>query len=134
MNPEQDAAMQEILQLEDRRARAIVSKDHATLRELLAPDHVYIHCSGRIDTFASYIDRVLTGKSNYHSLDFSNVQIKLLGDTAIVWGDVVMDMRLPSQPRVLVLRFSNIWSRIDGRWLNVHWIAAPNTQPPTQPS
>lgn len=120
----------EILRLETKRRDAIVTKDHQTLSTLLAPDHVYVHCSGRIDTRESYIDRILTGKSNYYSIEFSNVKVRDLGDAALAWGDVVMDLRLPSRPRVLVLRFANLWARsAGGPWLNVHWISAPNAPP-----
>ena len=119
----------EILRLESVRSKAITSGDYETLNRILCPAHVYIHCSGRIDTRESYMDRIRTGKSNYHTLDFSNVQVRLLGDTAIVWGDVVMVLIPPSRPRTLVLRFTNVWHRDNSGWRNVHWISAPNSPP-----
>lgn len=124
-----EAAVEEVLELEKVRSTAITTKDHATLQRILCPDYVYVHCSGRIDTKESYIDRILTGKSNYYTLTFSNVKARSLGEVVIVWGDVIMDLRLPSRPRVLNLRFTNIWARAPEGWRNVHWIAAPNDPP-----
>jgi len=123
------AQVEEVLELEKVRSTAITTKDHATLQRILCPDYVYVHCSGRIDTKKSYIDRILTGKSNYYTLSFSNVKARSLGEAVIVWGDVIMDLRLPSRPRVLNLRFTNIWERSPDGWRNVHWIAAPNNPP-----
>lgn len=128
-NDDMNSTVQEILRLEGVRSKAITSGDHATLNQLLSPEHVYVHCSGRIDTRESYIDRILTGKSNYYRLDFSNVQVRLLGETALVWGDVVMELIAPSRPRVLVLRFLNVWARGASGWTNVHWISTPNSPP-----
>lgn len=127
--PQDQGAVEEILALEQQRSSAITSKNREVLERLLCPEYVYIHCSGRIDTRDSYIDRILTGKSNYYSLAFSDVKVRVLGQCAIVWGDVIMDLRAPSRPRVLDLRFTNVWQRSAGGWRNVHWIAAPNAPP-----
>ena len=78
--------MDEILALEKRRIQAMTSGDIQALEEILADDLIYTHTTARLDTKASFIDAVKTGRSNYKSVDTSEVEVRALGDTAVVTG------------------------------------------------
>ena len=107
---------EEILQLEKQRTDAILAKDRAALGKLFDDELVYIHSSGRLDTKASYIDNMKSGKSNYRGFTYSNVKVRRYGDCAIVSGDVIIEAS-----NRLDLRFTNVWSKAGGQWKNVHW-------------
>nr|MBC8279836.1 nuclear transport factor 2 family protein [Chloroflexota bacterium] len=55
--------MDEILALEKRRIEAMTSGDTQALEEILADDLIYTHTTARLDTKASFIDAVKTGRS-----------------------------------------------------------------------
>ena len=63
--------MDEILALENRRIEAMLKGDVQVLDEILADDLIYTHTTARLDTKASFIDAVKTGKSVYNSLEIT---------------------------------------------------------------
>lgn len=67
-------------------AAAIVKKDAAMLQKVLAPDLVYKHSTGVIDTKESYIGGIQSGKMNYARMDTEEMTVKLYGNTAVVWS------------------------------------------------
>ena len=84
--------MDEIIALEKRRINAMTSGDTQALEEILADDLIYTHTTARLDTKASFIDAVKTGRSNYKSVDTSDVEVKALGDTAVVTGHAALQV------------------------------------------
>ena len=56
----------------------VVANDFAALNKVLADDLVYRHSNGLVDTKASYIDALKSGKSRYYSLDYEEIKIKTL--------------------------------------------------------
>ena len=78
--------MDEIIALENRRIEAMLKGDVQALDEILADDLIYTHTTARLDTKASFIDAVKTGKSVYNSLELQFGEVRDLGDTAGVTG------------------------------------------------
>jgi hypothetical protein len=109
--------MKEILALEDRRIEAMVAGDVQALEEILADDLIYTHTTARLDTKASFIDAVKTGKSNYKSVDRKDVEVRDLRDTAVVTGHAkfhVGDNKFEA-------RFIDVYARRNGAWQMVAW-------------
>ena len=109
--------MKEILALEDRRIEAMVAGDVQALEEILADDLIYTHTTARLDTKASFIDAVKTGKSNYRSIDRKDVEVRDLGDTAVVTGHAkfhVGDNKFEA-------RFIDVYAKRNGAWQMVAW-------------
>ena len=109
--------MDEILALEDRRIEAMVKGDVLALGEILADDLIYTHTTARLDTKASFIDAVKTGKSNYKSVDRNDVEVRSLGDTAVVTGHAkfhVGDNKFEA-------RFIDVYAKRNGAWQMVAW-------------
>ena len=78
--------MDEILALEDQRIEAMTNGDVETLEKILADDLIYTHTTASLDTKASFIDAVKTGKSSYKSVERKDVEVRQFGDTAVVTG------------------------------------------------
>ena len=68
--------MDEILALENRRIEAMLKGDVQALEEILAEDLGYTHTTARLDTKASFIDAVKTGKSVYNSLELQFGEVR----------------------------------------------------------
>jgi len=109
--------MDEILGLEDRRIEAMVKGDVQALEEILADDLIYTHTTARLDTKASFIDAVKTGKSNYKSVDRKNVEVRNLGDTAVVTGHA----RFHVGDNKFAARFTDVYAKRNGSWQMVAW-------------
>lgn len=86
----QSHGLTEIEDLEKTWVQAVLNRDVATLDKLLAPDLVYSHASGVVDTKSSYIEKIRAGKQQYRSLKQQNMTIRRHGDAAIThcWASV----------------------------------------------
>jgi ketosteroid isomerase-like protein len=109
--------MDEILALENRRIEAMVNGDVQALDEILADDLIYTHTTARLDTKASFIDAVKTGKSNYKSVDREGVEVKNLGDTAVVTGHAKFHVG----DNKFAARFIDVYAKRNGAWQMVAW-------------
>ena len=109
--------MDEILALEDRRIEAMVKGDVRALGEILADDLIYTHTTARLDTKASFIDAVKTGKSNYKSVDRKDVEVRSLGDTAVVTGHAKFHVGVNK----FEARFIDVYAKRNGAWQMVAW-------------
>ena len=109
--------MDEIIALEDRRIEAMVKGDVKVLEEILADDLIYTHTTARLDTKASFIDAVKTGRSNYKSVEREDVKVRQFGDTAVVTGHAkfhVGDNKFEA-------RYTDVYVKRDGAWQMVAW-------------
>ena len=109
--------MDEILALEDQRIEAMTNGDVETLEKILADDLIYTHTTARLDTKASFIDAVKTGKSNYKSVVRKDIQVRQFGDTAVVTGHAkfhVGDNKFEA-------RFIDVYVKRKGAWQMVAW-------------
>jgi len=62
----------------------VVQKDLALLGQVLADSLTYTHSTGAVDTKASYIDSVKTGKAKYEKIEYDQLDVRVLTqDTAI---------------------------------------------------
>tara|TARA_B100001123_G_scaffold293474_1_gene327113 strand:- start:6201 stop:6551 length:351 start_codon:yes stop_codon:yes gene_type:complete len=109
--------MEEIIALENKRIEAMTSGDLKALDEILADDLIYTHTTARIDTKASFIDAIKTGRSNYKAMDRTDVQVRDFGDTAVVTGHAdiqVGDNRFQA-------RYLDVYAKRNGSWQMVAW-------------
>ena len=109
--------MDEIIALEKRRINAMTSGDTQALEEILADDLIYTHTTARLDTKASFIDAVKTGRSNYKSVDTSDVEVKALGDTAVVTGHAAFHVG----DNKFQARFIDVYAKRNSTWQMVAW-------------
>lgn len=113
------AAEQEVRQAEDRRIKALIDDDFATLEAILADDLTYTHSNAVTDTKASYLAALRSGKTKYESFDREPSAVRLYGDTAIVNGDGTVGLR--GQAAKIVLRYTLVYVRRGGTWQMVAW-------------
>jgi ketosteroid isomerase-like protein len=108
---------QEILALDQAWYTAILKKDTATLEKLLAPDLVYAHASGVVDTKKTYIEKISGGKQVYASFEQKNVTVNLYGTTAVThsWARVTgVNPQGKFDDKIMML---HVWVQRGGAWL-----------------
>lgn len=115
----------ELVRLEDERCRAAMAADAATLARLMADDIVYTHSSARLDTKASFIELLTSGRLKYRRMDRRDLKINLRDGFAMLTGAIEIDVEVGGQVRHLVLRYSNVWEKTATSWHQVLWQTTP---------
>ena len=115
----QTPAEQAVRQVEDRRVKAMIDDDFAALDAILADDLTYAHSSGALDTKASYLEALKSGKTKYLTFDRTPSVVRLYGDTAVVTGAATLSLRGQAAP--FSLRYTLVYVRRDGQWRMVAW-------------
>jgi ketosteroid isomerase-like protein len=116
-----------VLAAEDRRYRAMVETDLATL-DLLLDDRVsYAHSSGVRDTKAEYLEKVRSGYYDYLRIDHPVERVEVVGDTAIVVGRMTCDLTVQGTAKTIDNLALAVWTRAAGDWRLLAY--APTTLP-----
>ncbi|MET0970632.1 MAG: nuclear transport factor 2 family protein [Tardiphaga sp.] len=118
-------AIQDIQDLEERRRAAMIAADVAALDALCADELSYTHSNAAVDGKADYIAKVANGYFDYHALTFSDQQIRLVGDVALVTGRMTGDIVMGGQPRKLNGQTTVIWIKSAGRWQMLAFQSTP---------
>jgi len=111
----------EILALEEKRFAAMVSGDVAVLDALLHRDLVYTHSSAVVDTKASYLEAIRTGKTRYASQKRFEERVRMCGDCALVTGRAEMQAEVNGVHKTLRLRYLDVWTKTPQGWKFIAW-------------
>ena len=96
--------------------KAMVDADSSMLDKLTAAELSYGHSSGHIDTKAEFISKILSGKSDFVSIELSEQTISISGNTAVVrhkLNAVTNDNGKAGEVHLYVLL---IWHKQHGGW------------------
>ena len=111
----------EILALEDKRYAAMTSNDLAALEALFHDEMIYTHSSAVVDTKASYLEALRSGKTRYKTAKRFEEKVRFAGDTALVTGRAEFEVELNGAPKTLRLRFLNVWTKTPAGWKFIAW-------------
>jgi len=107
---------QVVRELEKRRFRSIVEGDLADFRDLAHPDLSYTHSSGTLDTLHSFVEKCESAYFVYHRIEHVTDGVTVVGDTAVVTGDMRVDMTAGGTRMELANRSLGVWVRVEGEW------------------
>lgn len=110
------SAEAELIALEHAWARAYVAHDTATLARIEADGWACTDAEGKITTKAEDIRDV--GSGTYAATEFvmSDLQVRVVGDTAIVTGRQTEVATMAGKDASAVFQITDTWIRRDGRW------------------
>lgn len=125
------SATQDLTDLEQKRAKAMVAADVETLSALLADDLTWTHASARVDSKPTFLDALKAGRVKYLDIKLSDERIRLHGEMAIITGLTTMRAIVGGEEKSIKNRYMNIWTRRDGSWQMIAWqsTAVPSPQP-----
>ena len=109
----------EVRATEDRRIKALIDDDFATLESIFADDLTYTHSNSIVDTKAAYMGALKSGKSKYEAIERKPSAVRVYGDTAIMTGDAQVKLR--SLPAPFWLRYTLVYVKQGGAWKVVAW-------------
>jgi ketosteroid isomerase-like protein len=108
--------------LETERVEAVLHGDRAVLDRIFADDLSYVHASGRVDTKATMLASIESGRMKYKKFDRSDVRVRSYRDTAIVTGKAAVDVDVEKNSLVLNILFTAVYvKQPDGAWRMVAW-------------
>jgi ketosteroid isomerase-like protein len=110
-----------ILALETRRYAAMTSNDLPALAALLHDEMVYTHSSGVVDSKASYLEALRSGRTRYLSVEQRAQQVKLIGEVAILIGASHIEVDVESARKSLDLRSLAVWTATPTGWQFIAW-------------
>lgn len=114
-------AEREILQLENRRFDAMTRADATALDRILADELSYTHSTGRLDSKAAFIASLKSGQLKYESISTQDVRVRVIGDAGVVTGRALMKVRSGAQSMSMLVRFTDVYLKRDGRWQMIAW-------------
>ena len=110
---------------DDQRVAATLAADRARLDAVLSDDLHYAHSSGTVDTKASLIEALTTGRLKYLALDYQerNFTFPAPG-IALMSGRLQMKVTSAANTNDLDLSFLAVWREEKGQWKFLAWQSA----------
>lgn len=96
--------------------KAMVDADKATLEKLSDEKLSYGHSSGKIEDKAAFVSNIVSGKSDFVSIDLSDQKIALSGNTAIVRHMLTADTNDGGVAGHVKLYVLLVWSKDGSQW------------------
>lgn len=114
------------------RIAATIAADKARMQEVFSDELHYAHSSGNVDTKASLIDTVASGKLKYLSLKYQHREFSFPAPgIALMTGKVDVKIISPTGEHVeSTFSFLAAWREEQGHWHMLAWQSARLTPPP----
>ena len=96
--------------------KAMIDPDRSTLENLTADSLSYGHSTGRVEYRKEFIQNLLSGKSDFVTIDLSDQTISVSGDVAIVrhvLNATTNDSGQPGSTKLLVML---VFQKTKGKW------------------
>src|SRR5690242_2901029 len=107
---------------DDARVAAFTSADKAKLEATISDDLRYVHSSGKLDTKASMIEALTTGKSAYHAMTYENRDFREVAPgLVLVNGRVKVQLGKTEPFTELYLSFLAAYRLEKGAWKFLAW-------------
>jgi homoserine O-acetyltransferase len=103
---------------------AIGSGDLRAYDRLVADDYVALRASGDL-TKAQVMETYRAGRLAYRGLDVADVEVRPLGETAVVFARTLGSRVEEGRETPNRVRYLRVWARRDGAWRAVLQMAAP---------
>jgi ketosteroid isomerase-like protein len=108
-----------VLRADEARVYAMLAADIGALDDMLAPDCMYVHSNGAVQTKAQFLGALKSGAFKYAKLSYvAPPQVRLYGtETAVLTGTTQIEVQLPdgktAKPTLLV---TAIYVVLHDRW------------------
>ncbi|HTU99672.1 MAG TPA: nuclear transport factor 2 family protein [Luteitalea sp.] len=103
------------------RFKAMTSNDLKALNASLGDDLIYTHSNALVDSKASYVESISSGRLKYTTIEPRDLQVRVYGHSAIITGAASITSTSNGTTSTNNLRFTDVWVLRDGRWQMVGW-------------
>ena len=113
--------MKEIIDLENRRFKAMTQVDTVVLDEVLSDDLVYTHSTARVESKSEFIASLTSGQTKYESVTCDDVKVRRFSDTAVVTGSAWITVVARGNQNKFQVRFTDVYAKQENAWRMVSW-------------
>jgi ketosteroid isomerase-like protein len=110
---------EELLTFEEEFSRAVAANDAAAIGRFVADDWVIVDADGSVIDRARFISVIESGALTHESLESTDVEVRVHGDTAVVTAITTSRGRFMGQGFSTRERATDVLARLNGRWLCV---------------
>lgn len=96
--------------------KAMIEADKPVLENSVSDKLSYGHSSGAIDDKTTFVNKIVSGKSDFVSIDLSEQTISISGKTAIVRHILKAKTNDGGKPGEVHLRILLVWQKESGKW------------------
>lgn len=115
---------------DDERTAATVAATPARLDAIFSDQLHYAHSSGVIDTKASYMDSLISGRSDYVSFEHVTREFIPVGPGIVLMkGRAIIKAGTPGKPNTNDLNYLAVWREEGGKWRFLAWQSCKNPPP-----
>ena len=94
----------------------MVDPDPVQLEAIVAEDLSYGHSGGKIDTRTSFIADLVSGKSDFVSIDITDQTIKVSQNAAVVRHTLTAQTLDGGKPGTVKIHILQVWQQQGGTW------------------
>jgi ketosteroid isomerase-like protein len=106
----------DILAAVEQYRKAMVEADGAALSTVTSEQLSYGHSDAKVETKAEFIHSITSGQSVFVTLALTLLQIKVLGETAILRHGFFANTNDGGIPRTVNLHILWVWQKNGGQW------------------
>lgn len=96
--------------------KAMIDANKAQLEKLAADELTYGHSSGTIEDKDTFVEALISGKSDFETMDLSDQTIKIVGNTALVRHNLSAKVKNSGTPGTANLGILLVWQKQGGNW------------------
>lgn len=96
---------------------AMISGEKSQLESLILPELTYGHSGGHIDDATEFVDKLVSKKSDFVTIDITNQNVQIVGNTAIVRHHFYATTAdLGKTPGDVTLDIILVWAKVKNNW------------------
>lgn len=108
---------QSVAEVSEKLRLAMISGDKAVLESLILPELTYGHSGGHIDDAKEFVEKLLSKKSNFLTIENTNQNIQIVDKTAIVRNHLFAKTAdLGKEPGEVSLDILYVWQNTKSGW------------------
>lgn len=96
--------------------KAMIDGDKAGLTSITADQLSYGHSSGKVEDKATFVENIVSGNSDFVTIDLTNQTVAISGDAAIVRHTLSATTNDGGKPGSVNLNILLIWQKQKGQW------------------
>lgn len=112
----QSKAEQEVKTAVEQLHTAMINADSSGLAKLTSPLLAYVHSGGAVDDKAKFIEKIVSGKSDFVTISISGQFITVSKRTAVVRHVLDATTNDSGKPGAIQLRIMQVWQKQGGQW------------------
>ena len=114
--PSSSSVAQQLMQIEQQLANAILKGDLTTYESILGPDWTTIDLTGHVLEKSEVVQQFASKDRQIDQAFIDDMKVKELGNVAVVTGRTTIYGSYKGQPVRIVLRFTDVFVKRKGRW------------------